>query len=181
MSKHLNLPILVKVSTDSITKSCFQTSLILLEGLFILVRCLISLRSLLRRFLFVFSSFFPRFHDNFQPCFFSTGHTHFLSPHLHRWSATPVSPSLPPYFLFFAIFKSFVCSLPLCHPACQECLVGILISHFAQAQIAHSLIWFLFLSSAFCNQFYFLLDFFCLRLSGDNQPHQKSVLFLFFF
>ena len=160
MSIHLNLPLPVKASTDSITKSCFQTSLILLEGLFILVCGLILYFC---EFLFVISSFFPRLHDNFQPsCLHFPPHWsyHFLSRILLR---AVVRHSRFPSFhrpIFFLLFLGRSCvfsaTLP---PALPRMSGGNFHLIFAQAQIAHSYLP------------YFAADFICLA---------QVLIFIFF-
>lgn len=101
MQKHLNLPVPVKVSTDSIMKSCFRTSLILLEGLFILVRRLVHYFC---RFLSFFSHGFMTAFKSLSVLFFFTNHIRFLSHHpysLQRWSAILFFPN---YLLSFVVF-----------------------------------------------------------------------------
>ena len=103
MSRHLNLPVPAKVSTDSITISYFQTSLILLEGLFILVCGLISLRSLLLR------SFRLSFHDSTST--FNLTLYILFSPLITPISSHPFSGSPPfpfPEFTALSFFLLFL-------------------------------------------------------------------------
>ena len=119
MQKHLNLPVPVKVSTDSIMKSCFRTSLILLEGLFILVRRLVHYFC---RFLSFFSHGFMTAFKSLSVLFFFTNHIRFLSHHpysLQRWSAILFFPNyLLSFVVFFGSFSTCLsgrnCYLALC-------------------------------------------------------------------
>ena len=82
-------------------KSCFRTSLILLEGLFILVRRLVHYFC---RFLSFFSHGSMTAFKSLSVLFFFTNHIRFLSHHpysLQRWSAILFFPN---YLLSFVVF-----------------------------------------------------------------------------
>ena len=152
---HLHLPIIVKVSTDSIMKSCFQTSLILLEGLFIQVRCFISL-FLLWCFFFCRSVILPhtpQFYDQPSALNFFIHWSYLFSSHpFQRLVRSSISRVCRPIF-FLAIFGSFVNSLPPCHLLSKN-VIWEFSSRILRTLIFHSL----FL--VFCTLFYLMVRVF---------------------
>ena len=112
---------------------------------------------------FTFVNFYLSFRSSFHDSMTTFNLAVYIPPPPHWSYPLPLThtfysggPPLPfPSFyrpiFFFAIFGSFVCSLPPCHLPCQEYLVGIFISYLRNLSLACA-----FLSSVFCSRFYLL-------------------------